>query len=117
MTKLEQQNALLRAKLNQETSRMQWTDLLRYFAGGHVVAVSDALDLVDVAMRMSNDDKAAVAQWLEQGRIGRVSDATAQAWVDADVSLWTVVVRPWVLVQLQKPEQAGAVSDATGGHA
>ena len=93
----------LRNKLNRETSRMPWSELLRHFAGGNVIAVSNDLDLVEVALRFTNDDKALVAQWLAQQRIAKVSDSQAAAWLEADVSLWAVVVRPWVLVQLEKP--------------
>ncbi len=93
---------VLREKLNRETSTMEWTELLRHFAAGTVVAVSDALDLVEVAVRFTKDDKQAVMQWMEARHIEKVSDAQAQAWLDAEAVLWTVVVRPWVLVQLKK---------------
>jgi hypothetical protein len=89
----------LRAKLNGETSCMQWKELLRFFATGIVIAVSDELDLVEVAACIANDDKTAVAQWMAQDQIGKVSDAQASAWLEADVALWTVVVKPWILVQ------------------
>jgi hypothetical protein len=104
MTSHDQQSEsdALRAKLNRETSRMPWQDLLRYFAGGSVIAVSDELDLVDVAIRFTQDDKAAVAQWLAEKRLGQVTDDQAKQWLEADAALWTVVVRPWVLVQLNK---------------
>lgn len=104
MTSHDQQSEseALRAKLNRETSRMPWQELLRYFAGGSVIAVSDDLDLVDVAMRFTQDDKPAVAQWLTEKRLGQVTDDEAKQWLEADVALWTVVVRPWVLVQLNK---------------
>jgi hypothetical protein len=93
---------LLRAKLNLETSQMPWKELLRYFAAGTVIAVSNDLDLVDVAARISNDDKASVAQWMTENRVAKVSDTQATAWLEADVVLWTVVVRPWILVQQEK---------------
>jgi hypothetical protein len=102
MTQTNQQNDLLRAKLNLETSQLPWQELLRYFAAGTVIAVSNDLDLVDVAVHISNDDKASVARWMAQGRIAKVSDAQANAWLEADIALWTVVVRPWILVQQEK---------------
>lgn len=102
MNAIVQADEQLRIKLNMETSRIGWTELLRYFAGGSVIAVSDDLDLVEVALRITKDDKDAVTQWLAEQRIAQVSDAQAQAWLDADATLWTVVVRPWVLVQLNK---------------
>ncbi len=99
-----QQGDLLRAKINGETARAQWKELLRFFAAGAVIAVSEELDLVDVAVRIANDDKNAVSQWMQEGRIGKVSDAQASAWLEADATLWTVVVKPWILVQKLKPE-------------
>lgn len=102
MTTPDEQNESLHIKLNRETARMRWKDLLVYFAGGTVIAVSDELDLVEVALRITQDDKAAVAQWMAENRVGKVSDQQAAAWLEADALLWTVVVRPWILVQQEK---------------
>jgi len=33
------------------------------------------------------------------GKLGKVTDEQATAWVDTDALLWAVVVSPWVLVQ------------------
>jgi hypothetical protein len=103
MSNLNQEQQLLHAKLNTETSQIAWSELLRYFAGGLVIAVSDDLDLVDVAARFSIDDKTTVEQWLNQNKLAKVSDEQAKAWLDADALLWAVVARPWVLVQDKKP--------------
>lgn len=100
-------NAALRAKINGETSRMPWRELLRFFASGGVIVVDDTLDLVEVALRFANDDKPAVAGWLDSKRIARVSDQQASDWLAADLSLWAVVVKPWILVQLEKPQGSG----------
>ena len=104
MTTPDQQNESLRNRLNSETARMRWKDLLVYFAGGSVIAVSAELDLVDVAMHITQDDKPAVANWMAHEKLGQVSDQQAAAWLEADAVLWTIVVRPWILVQ---PQQAG----------
>jgi hypothetical protein len=92
-----------RKKLNQETARIPWQELLRQFAAGNVLWVSDELDLIEVALRISLDDSAQVQEWLAQQQLGKVSDAQAQAWLDQAVQLWAVVVNPWVLVQQNKP--------------
>lgn len=89
----------LRAKLNGETSRMQWSALMRFFAAGTVIAVADTLDLIDVAASIASDDKTTVAQWMAQGLLGKVTDEQASEWVTTDPALWTVVVKPWILVQ------------------
>ena len=92
----------LRAKINLETARLPWSELVRHFAQGNVVFVSADLDLVDVAVRISHDDKDSIARWMGDGKIGKVSDAQAQAWTDTDAMLWTSVVHPFILVQPEK---------------
>lgn len=102
MTELAKQNDILRIRLNLETSRIAWKELLRFFAAGTVIAVGEGLDLVEVAVQISNDNAAQIEQWMSEGKVERVSDAQAKAWLEADTTLWAVVVRPWILVQQTK---------------
>jgi hypothetical protein len=92
----------LRLKVNRETARVPWTELLTHFASGNVVWVANSLDLVDVAVRISHDDKANIAQWMEAGLLAKVSDEQAQGWLESDAALWAAVVSPFILVQQQK---------------
>ena len=92
----------LRQKINLETARLPWAELQRHFAQGTVIFVSEELDLVDVAVRVSHDDKDSIARWMAEGKIGKVTDAQAQAWTAADAALWTSVVSPFILVQPPK---------------
>jgi hypothetical protein len=101
MNESSKKDALLRAKLNQETARMPWTELQRHFAAGIVFMVSDDLDLVDVAATIANDNKTMVMEWLKDRRLERVPDALAKAWLENDAALWTVIVKPWILVQMK----------------
>lgn len=89
----------LRAELNAQTAQYPWTELQRYFATGSVIMVAAELDLVDAAARVAADDKASVQQWMQAGQIGKVTDEQAALWLTEDVLLWTVVVKPWILVQ------------------
>lgn len=90
---------IYRAKVNLETSRIAWKELQRFFASGAALSVSPELDLVEVAFQISEDNRDAVAGWINAGRIGPVSDAQALAWVESDAEVWAVVVSPYVLVQ------------------
>ena len=92
----------LRLKLNAETARMPWHDLQRFFAAGLVVVVADSLDLIEVAVAFTTDDKATVEAWMRLQEVARATDAQAERWHAEDPQLWTVVVRPWILVQRQK---------------
>lgn len=64
-----------------------------------MIAVDAELDLVEVAIQISNDNKARIEQWMSDGKVGKVSDEQAKEWLESDATLWTVVVKPWVLVQ------------------
>lgn len=94
-----EQQTLLRAKVNMETSRIHWKELQRFFAAGVAVEVSPKLDLVEVALQMHGDNKAQFESWLKAGKISKVSDEQAATWLAADTEIWAVVVSPWVLVQ------------------
>ncbi|MDB5823766.1 MAG: hypothetical protein JWR21_2470 [Herminiimonas sp.] len=91
----------LRLRLNLETAQMPWSELQRWFASGNMIAVGSSLDLVEVAVRIARDDTALIQQWMVEGLLAKVSDAQAEAWLAADAMPWTVVVRPWILVQLR----------------
>ena len=105
---MEEQEQLERARINTETAQIAWKELQRFFAQGNAVAVSPELDLVDVAYHMAQDDKSRLQQWMADGTVGPVSDAQAIEWPEANALVWSVVVRPWVLVQpvLQNPQSA-----------
>lgn len=92
----------LHDKINRETARLPWSELVRHFAQGNVIYVSEELDLIDVAVRVSHDDKDNIARWLADGKVARVSDVQAQAWIDSSAALWTSVVHPFILVQPEK---------------
>jgi hypothetical protein len=92
----------LRLKINSETARMPWAELEKHFAQGSVVFVSPDLDLIDVAVRISHDDKESISSWMGAGKIGKVTDEQAQAWTEGQASLWTSVVHPFILVQQEK---------------
>lgn len=92
----------LHDKINRETARLPWAELQRHFAQGNVIFISHDLDLIEAAVRISHDDKATISAWMNEGKIGKVSDAQALAWTEAGSELWTCVVHPFILVQQEK---------------
>ena len=91
--------AIERARINSETSKIAWTELQRFFAQGHAIYVAPDLDLVDVAWEISRDSKKQLEVWMADAIVGQVSDAQAMDWLEANALMWCVVVRPWILVQ------------------
>ena len=90
---------LVRAKLNSETAKIAWMELQRFFAAGQTLFVAADLDLIDVALAFQQDDAEQVKCWLQKQLVAPVSDTQAGDWFSQDSILWTVVVKPWVLVQ------------------
>lgn len=90
---------ILRAHLNGETGKLGWPELQRHFARGVVIVVTRELDLVEVAARIAQDDKAKVESWLTQNRMRRATAEDAQDWEARRPTFWAVVTAPWVLVQ------------------
>lgn len=90
---------LLAAKINSETARLQWAELLPQFAQGLLLRVSPDVDLVDAALAIACDEVGSVRQWQQQGLLAAVSDDEARLWHAASAELWAVVVKPFVLVQ------------------
>ena len=102
----------LRQRFNHETARLQWHELLPHFAAGSVFVVDVSLDLIDVAVKISQHDTVAVSDWMARGLIARVDDGQAGAWVASDPAFWTVIVKPWVLVQPDQRRRAPPRHDA-----
>lgn len=102
----------LRAKLIGETATAPWRELQRFFAQGAVVAVAPGLDLVEVGLAMSRDRAALFQDWLAVGQVALATDGQAKAWLAADTHLWTLVVKPWILVQELGPPRTGIPAGA-----
>jgi len=97
---LQQDRDLARAKINSETAKIPWKELQRYFAGGHTLLIATNLDLVDVACAFHHDEVRIVGTWTDKHQVCAVTADQAKNWFDNDDSLWAVVVKPWVLLQI-----------------
>ena len=86
-------------KFNLETGKLEWPELQTHFARGIVIVVSPGLDLIDIAVKLSEDDAKMIGKLIEAGEIVRASDDHARQWVENEPVFWAVVVSPWVLVQ------------------
>lgn len=100
MTTADESEQLARGKLISESARIPWQDLQRFFANGTAIYVAPELDMVEAAYQISIDNAVLVHRWQAGGLLGQVTDSQAMAWLESGVDVWSVVVRPWVLVQL-----------------
>lgn len=82
-----------------ETAKIAWKELQRFYAQGKVFHVADELDLVQVATAFTEDDIEKVNAWTESALVVAVSDSQAIKWYEDDALVWAVTVAPFVLVQ------------------
>ncbi|MEH6582710.1 MAG: DUF2288 domain-containing protein [Halioglobus sp.] len=99
-----ERETLLRDEYHQQTARINWHDLQTYYAGGSVIAIADALDLVNVAVQLGMDNTGQFQQWIDEGLVASVTEAQALVWYESNEALWAVVAAPWVLVQANRPD-------------
>ena len=88
------------AQLNKETARLTWAELEPHFARGSVIRVNKGLDLIKVAAVIAQDDKDTLKEWMDSGDVANASTEEAKKWSDSEAELWSVVVAPFVIVQI-----------------
>lgn len=89
----------IQALLNAQTGKIGWPELMRHFARGVVICVSENQDLVKVAAKLVEDQVDEIAQLYESGVLHRAQDHEASRWQKENTQFWAVVAAPWVLVQ------------------
>lgn len=70
-----------REKLAEEIGVIAWAELQRHFARGVLVVVSPRLELLEVALALTVDDKGMFSDWLA-GRAGRAGFRRSGAGVE-----------------------------------
>lgn len=96
---MENNQVPLSEKLNLETARAPWRELQKFFASGVVLHVKSSQDLLQVAEQVTADNAPLFQQWLDDKTVQKVTDEQALVWYESDAELWTVVIKPWILVQ------------------
>lgn len=86
-------------KFNLETAKLDWQEIQTHFARGVVIVVNQELDLIDIAVKLSDDNAKVIEQLINAGDIVRAHDDHARSWVEKEPRFWAVVVSPWVLIQ------------------
>ena len=88
------------SKLNRETAKIPWRELQRFFAAGKTIQIEQSLDLIQVATAFSKDNKSYISELMSSGKLALVSDESAAAWLEQDATMWSVVIAPWVIIQV-----------------
>jgi hypothetical protein len=89
----------LEQELCRETAKVQWAEIESFFANGSLITVDNSLDLIQVAVAITKDDTVNMKAWMANKLVLNTNDEMALNWQQSDISLWAIVVKPWVLVQ------------------
>lgn len=96
---MEETELPLKERLNLQTARISWSEIERFFARGRVLDVAAEIDLIEVAVALTEDNVEKFDRWTQTSQVRHLSDATAKQWVKDDNNLWAVVIAPWVIAQ------------------
>lgn len=92
----------LKEKLHNETAKIAWTELQTFFAQGSLLLVQNKIDLIEVAIKFSEDQADEIKEMLEDNRVSVPSNDQVREWYANERELWSVVVAPFVLVQEER---------------
>jgi hypothetical protein len=99
MAKEPHELSLLEQELCKETAKVKWSEIEPFFANGSLVTVDNSLDLIKVAVAITENNSDQFKTWMSAELVLNTTDDMAIKWQQSDLSLWAVVVKPWVLVQ------------------
>ena len=89
----------LKEKLHNETAKIAWAELQTFFAQGSLLAIRSDVDLIEVAIKFSEDQATEIQSMLDDGRVGPPTNDQARQWYDNKTEIWSVVFSPFVLAQ------------------
>ena len=91
----------LRSKLEAEIGTADWKVIRPHFLRGAIIIVSAELDLIDVAVKVAEDDTCTIQAWIEEGKLTKPFPEDAKRWEEDEEELSALVVEPFVLVSRQ----------------
>lgn len=96
----------VRDDLAQAIGPVFFSDLRAHLARDVIIVVDRALDLLEVAVAVANDDKAYVAAKVAAGLVRKPSEDDLARWAAIPDARWdSVVVAPFVIVR-ERPDAA-----------
>ncbi len=96
---MEDNNNKLREKFASEAGPADWKALRAHYERGAVFIATADIDLIDVALRIAEDDIASVEKWVRDGKLVRPTPKDAKRWEEKGPELTALIVSPFVLVQ------------------
>jgi hypothetical protein len=90
-------------KLKDDLAEVEWEGISPHLERDGVIIVDDALDLVEVATCVSEDDSKRVGEWIAVGKLVKPTKEQTEEWDKEPKKLFsTLIVKPFVLIQLPR---------------
>ena len=90
----------LKNELKKALDQAEWSWLLKHAERDAVILVHTSLDLLDVGIKIAQDDTTAVAAWVGAHRLSKPTPAQLTEWNEVPTKKFqSLVVQPYVLIQ------------------
>ena len=89
-----------KSHLLSQTAKIRWAELQRAFAQGRVLVVDADVDLIATGEQIVLDNASGIENLIRQGKLSSVALDEAKQWHQQNQQFWSVVVAPWVLIQI-----------------
>ena len=90
----------LKERLNLETAKISWKEIEAFFAKGTLLQIEESEDLVNVAELIAANNEKEIETLIVNKKIAFATTDWVRKNCKPTTQLWTVVVAPYVLCQL-----------------
>lgn len=87
-------------KLRQECGVVDWRVLKPHYERGALIIVREGLDLITAAVQIAVDNTTTVSRWIEEQTLIKPTADQADDWEQRNLSFRSVVIAPFVLIQI-----------------
>ena len=92
--------AELRKQLEEGLGLAPWAEIRAHQERNAVIVVSPALEILEVGVRLAQDDSEKVGAWIQKGLVSKPTANQLEVWEASPSSKFLIlVVQPWVLLQ------------------
>ncbi|MEA3545596.1 MAG: DUF2288 domain-containing protein [Thermodesulfobacteriota bacterium] len=83
-----------------DLAEVDWRELKIHLQRDAIIIVSAAIDLIEVAVAVADDDKNRVEAWIAAGQLGKPTEKQLESWEqEPDNRFRMLIVQPYILIQ------------------
>lgn len=83
-----------------DLAEVHWRELKIHLQRDAIITVAQALDIIDVAVAVADDDKEMVEGWIESEQLAKPTEEQLKGWEKTQEKPFRMlIVQPFILVQ------------------